>query len=351
MPIAAEFAVRDAAAGGWTLELDDVNLHGSGMNWIAISQEQIMPWTTIADFKYPQGWVQPAMAGERARESCRVLEEGGILYFPAIPFDFPQEEIDFLLSQKQSSFKGHKNISYRPTTDLLRGDAGETPEASQKLRQIMRDYSKRVTGFLTKLLAPYASHWKLDYASYRPVEEQNRDLPLHKRNDLMHVDAFPNRPTRGGRILRVFTNINPSRTRVWQVTEPFEAIAKKYARDAGLTELTADSPVRALLRGLGPLLKTVGVPATDRSAYDRFMLRFHDYLKENNDYQANYPKERIEFPPGSTWLVYTDTVPHAVLSGQYALEQTYIIPVEAMVAPQCAPIRVLEGMVGKGLAK
>jgi hypothetical protein len=102
---------------------------------------------------------------------------------------------------------------------------------------------------------------------------------------------------------------------------------------------------------MSPLLKTVGVKGTDRSAYDRFMLRFHDYLKENSDYQTKYPKERIEFPPGSSWMVYTDTVPHAVLSGQYALEQTYIIPVDAMVAPTHAPIRVLEGMVGHGLAK
>jgi hypothetical protein len=310
-----------------------------------------MPWISVGDYRYPEGWSQGTDVAARAREYCRQLEEGGIIYFDSTPFEFPQEEIDFLLSQKQSSFKGHKNISYRPGTDLLRGDAGETPEAGQKLRSIMRSFSQRITAFADQFLAPYAGHRKLDFASYRPVEEHNRDLPLHKRNDLVHVDAFPSRPTRGGRILRIFANINPRRGRVWEVTEPFEAIAKKYASDAGLKQLTADSPVRALLRSMSPLLKTVGVKGTDRSAYDRFMLRFHDYLKENSDYQTKYPKERIEFPPGSSWMVYTDTVPHAVLSGQYALEQTYIIPVDAMVAPTHAPIRVLEGMVGHGLAK
>jgi 3-deoxy-D-manno-oct-2-ulosonic acid (Kdo) hydroxylase len=309
-----------------------------------------MPWTTITDFRHPGGWSDKAGATEHARDACEQLERGGILYFSSVPFEFPQQDIDFLLSQKQSSFKGHKNISYRPATDLLRGDAGETPEASQRLRQIMRQYSQRVTGFLDQFLAPYAGRRKLDFASYRPVEEHNRDLPLHKRNDLMHVDAFPSRPTRGGRILRVFTNINPSRNRIWQVTEPFDAIAKKFARDAGLDQLTAQTPGRAIARTLSPLLKVVGVKGTDRSAYDRFMLRFHDYLKENTDYQQNYPKERIEFPPGSTWMVYTDTVPHSVLEGQYALEQTYIIPIEAMVAPRCSPIRVLEEMTGRALA-
>jgi hypothetical protein len=312
--------------------------------------EDSMPWINIDDFGHPGGWSDSSQAAQRARESCRQLEAGGILYFNNIPFEFPQEDVEFLLSQKQSSFKGHKNISYRPATDFLRGQESESAEAAARLGAVMRGYSQRVTGFLDQFLSPYAGQRKLDYASYRPIEEQNRDLPVHKRNDLMHVDAFPGRPTRGGRILRVFTNINPSRTRVWQVTEPFEAIAKKYARQAGLSELTSDSPVRAVLRSLAPLLKTVGVKGTDRSAYDRFMLRFHDYLKENSDYQTTYPKETIEFPPGSTWLVYTDTVPHAVLSGQYALEQTYIIPVEAMVAPQSAPIRVLEAMVGRPLA-
>lgn len=309
----------------------------------------LMPWITVDDFRHPQGWINAADAGRRARECCGSLERGGILYFNAVPFEFPQEELDFLLSQKQSSFKGHKNISYRPGTDLLRGDAGETPEASERLRQIMRSYSRRVTEFLGKFLSPYAGKWKMDFASYRPVEEHNRDLPLHKRNDLMHVDAFPSRPTRGGRILRVFTNINPKRNRIWQVTEPFDAIAKKFAEGAGLQSLTAPTPGRAVMRSLGPLLKAVGVKGTDRSAYDRFMLRFHDYLKENTDYQTNYPKERIEFPPGSSWLVYTDTVPHAVLEGQYALEQTYIIPLEAMVEPRHAPIRVLEEMTGRAL--
>lgn len=62
----------------------------------------------------------------------------------------------------------------------------------------MGNYSKQVIQFVDQLLAPYAGHWTIDYASFRPLEEQSRDLPLHKRNDLAHVDAFPSRPTNGG---------------------------------------------------------------------------------------------------------------------------------------------------------
>jgi hypothetical protein len=80
------------------------------------------------------------------------------------------------------------------------------------------------------------------------------------------------------------------------------------------------------------------------------MLRFHDYLKEKSDFQENCRKVRIEFPPGSTWICFTDSVPHAVLSGQYALEQTFIIDLRGLVTPERAPIRVLEKIAGRPMA-
>jgi hypothetical protein len=52
----------------------------------------------------------------------------------------------------------------------------------------------------------------------------------------------------------------------------------------------------------------------------------------------------------TTWICYTDAVPHAVLSGQYALEQTFIIPVRALVTPENSPLRILEKMAGQPLA-
>jgi hypothetical protein len=311
----------------------------------------MMSWTPVDDFRYAQGWLGAGGADARARECCAALEEGQILFFARPPFDLPEADRQFLLSQRQSDFKAHKNISYRPKADVLRGAVSQRPEDGRRLHEVMRNFSKQVTQFLERFLTPYAGRWTIDYASFRPLEERGRDLSLHKRNDLAHVDAFPTRPTNGGRILRIFTNINPQQDRVWEVTEPFEPLAKKLAQDAGLEKFArgAASKQRAILRGLAPVLRVVGLRGVDRSPYDRFMLRFHDYLKENADFQSR-PKMRLEFPPGSTWLVYTDTVPHAVLSGQFALEQTYIVPVEAMVKPASAPIRVLEALCGTGLA-
>lgn len=309
-----------------------------------------MQWAEFNDYT-SGGWAAGADASKRSREACRTIEQGRIIYFPQPPFELSQDDREFLLSQKQSAFKGHKNISYRPTTDVLRGADTESPEAAAKLQDVMRRFSKNVTGFLANFLAPYAKDWKLDFASYRPLEEQNRDNSLHKRNDLMHVDAFPSRPTHGGRILRCFVNINPSRVRVWETTEGFNTVAEKFADDAGLRKFAAgaSSPASVLLRKFAPVFKVVGIKGMDRSAYDKFMLRFHDYLKESNDYQQKWTKYRMEFPPGSCWMVYTDQVPHAVLSGQYAMEQTYIIPLKAMVAPELSPARVLEKMCGTAL--
>jgi hypothetical protein len=80
------------------------------------------------------------------------------------------------------------------------------------------------------------------------------------------------------------------------------------------------------------------------------MLHFHDWLKENTELQRGPERVRSEFLPGCTWLVFTDGVPHAALSGRFALEHTYIVPRQSLVAPELAPISVLERMCGRQLA-
>ena len=116
--------------------------------------------------------------------------------------------------------------------------------------------------------------------------------------------------------------------------------------EAGLPEI-AKKPTGT---GWADMLRAVGLPIADRSAYDRFMLGFHDYLKFNRDYQRDCAKYRFEFPPDSTWMVFTDIVPHAVLSGQHALEQTVIVRCESLAARGHAPIAILEALCGWPLA-
>jgi len=299
-----------------------------------------MPWIQINDYG-TGGWADAGNARARAQQCCAELEDGHILFFPAPPFELPPDDVQFLVSLKPADSRLHKNVSYRPQEDLLRGfdDGGH----EHRVHGVMRRYAAEVARFVSRFLEPYAGRFQTDYASFRPLEEEGRDLPLHKRNDLLHVDAFPSRPTHGGRILRVFTNVNPSNDRVWMVGERFPQLAERFAEAAGLRKFAqASRALRGLKRGLGAFL-----PIPDRAPYDSFMLHFHDWLKENVAFQTTLEgKEQIAFPPMSTWLVLTDGVPHAALSGQFAMEQTFIIPVEALVAPEVAPIRILEKLSG-----
>jgi 3-deoxy-D-manno-octulosonic acid hydroxylase-like protein len=311
-----------------------------------------MAWITVDDFHYPTGWRNDVTGEERAHWYCQQLEQGALLVFDEIPFELPPGHQEFLRSRPPGGSHYHKNVSYRPHNDRVRGFSAGVPGDLGQLRAIMRDYSCQVTQFLARFLVPYAPHWALDYASFRPFEEEGRHLPLHQRNDLLHVDAFPSRPTQGGRILRVFTNIHPRCTRVWQITDRVDVLAEHLAWDAGLDRFAAQgsSAAHRCLRRALRLLQAMGFPMVDRSAYDRFMLRFHDYLKENGGFQQRCGKTRLEFPPHATWIVFTDGVPHAVLSGQFALEHTYIIPLQALLAPHHAPIRVLEALCGTPLS-
>jgi hypothetical protein len=279
------------------------------------------------------------------------LETGNVLFFPATPFALPEQSREFLRNLNFTGGALHKNIAYRPASDRVTGMEGDGA-GLERLRSIMRDYSRAVIEFTSKLLPGYAGRWSIDYASFRPLKEQGRGLPVNKRNDLIHTDAFPSRPTNGGMILRVFTNIHPSKTRHWVTTDPFPEVAARYAREAGLERIarSAALPSRRLLNRCAGALQALGLPAVQRSPYDRFMLRFHEYLKRNAEFQANSPKYHFEFSPGSTWLIFTDLVPHSVQSGQHALEQTFIIAPESLADPERAPVAVLEQICRRPLA-
>jgi len=293
-------------------------------------------------------WPRDGEASPKAQAHvwCRQLEAGNILYFPQTPIHFAPDSLAFLLGQQQTGSMLHKNIAYKPNLDSMSGlDASTTNDADlQQLKAVMRQYSQDVSRFLTGFLAPYQGRWRLDYASFRPQEEESRDLPLRRRNDLLHTDAFPTRPTYGARILRFFNNIHPERTRDWVVSDPFTLLAPRYAPQ----QLDLPGTGNAASRTLRSLAAATGlgrsIPSLKRSPYDDFMMRFHNFLKENDAFQASCPKEHLSFPPGSSWMVYTDMVPHAVLSGQYALEQTFLVDHQAMVAPEFSPLSVLESM-------
>lgn len=302
----------------------------------------------IADFSQ-EGWADSAAAGERAFWCCERLEDAQILWFPRLFFGISENDRRFMCEVQQSNSPQVKNISYDASTGLLRGYDG-SPSHKLILERVLRESAESFRRLAMELLSPYARHLQADLTSFRPIEEQDRVLPTHSRNDLIHIDAFPRRPARDRRILRFFTNLNFSKPRVWITSESFERLASRMALDAGLAQYTRGGS--GILQRFKHALITAAqsrLPVINRSPYDRFMLSFHDYLKMNESFQAGCRKEQVEFPAGSSWVAFTDAIPHAVVSGQCAIEQTFFLPVTSMLSPRKSPLRVLEAMVGSSL--
>jgi hypothetical protein len=264
------------------------------------------------------------------------LEDGKVLFFPRLGFALRDEE-RALLDPSLSSGRA-KNVSLDPS-GKLKHEAG-SPAERALLNAMMRRFADTAVALSRELFPAYAGSLERARTSFRPIEITGRRYsPLHDDTRL-HVDAFPTRPMRGRRIMRLFSNIHPGSTpRVWNVGEPFADMARKI-----LPQVKEPPAFVAWLRAA--TLQTRGL----RSRYDDLMLGLHDRAKLDLDYQRATPKAEIRFPPGTTWLCYTDQVMHAALSGQFVLEQTFHLDVEAMAEPWRAPIRVLESMTGRALA-
>jgi hypothetical protein len=144
-------------------------------------------------------------------------------------------------------------------------------------------------------------------------------------------------------------NIHPERSRIWVTSHHFESLASQFAEKIGLTRSPGllDGWKRAVIKAGA----RVGLPVTDRPPYDAFMLKMHHTMKEDAAFQRNCPKDRWEFPAGSAWMVFTDSASHACLSGQYMLEQTFVVRRRSLTCPELAPISILERIAGYPLAR
>src|SRR5581483_7149007 len=121
------------------------------------------------EFVTIESWPAPQLTDYRP-----ALEAGNVLFFPTTPFRLPEESQDFLRNLNFSGGAIHKNVAYRPGADRVTGVEADSAQA-KRLKSILRDYSRTVVEFTRALLPQYAPAWKLDYASFRPLEEQGRD--------------------------------------------------------------------------------------------------------------------------------------------------------------------------------
>ena len=283
------------------------------------------------------GTWNPVLDAAARNAATDALESGKVLYLPRLRFDVQPDERRFL-STAWSDGKS-KNIYLRGRERTLRGAVGSSQDQFALSAMIER-FGQQAQQLVSALFPHYVSHLQFGNTSFRPFEIEGRPPKSFRKDDTrLHPDAFPSNPTEGARLLRVFTNVNPEgRPRVWRVGEPFPDMAARILPRA-----------RRQLPGEAVLLHALHVTKKRRSEFDHFMLELHDRTKADLVYQRDMPQQRVEFPPGSTWIVFSDQVLHAVLSGAMMLEQTWMLPVTALRYPERAPLRVLESMVGRSL--
>jgi len=279
-------------------------------------------------------WNGPYEPAVKTR-AVAALESGAVLFFPGLSFRLEDSEKQFL-DARVSDGKA-KNISLDPDTGKIQATSLEGDEA-RRLAAMMARFANQASSLVHDLL-PYAQVERAR-TSYRPVEVKGRGYSKISDDRLLHIDAFPSRPMRSGRrILRFFANVAPSSPRHWLVGEPFEPFARSFLPRVG-----------PHLPGKSWLYEKLGVTRGRRSLYDELMLSLHDAAKLDADFQKASPRDAVDFPAQSCWLVFTDQVLHAALGGEFALEQTFHLDVAEMTEPARAPIRVLERLSGRALA-
>ena len=279
-------------------------------------------------------WTGPFAPDMRAK-AVDALEHGKVLVFPRLAFPFEADEQN-LFTPSLSNGKS-KNVSLKKSGEL--GGTIATGDVAKTLAQMMERFASQATRFLEELIPRYAGRLERAPTSYRPVEIEGRPASVIHDDTRLHVDAFPSRPMRGRRIMRLFTNVNPhGKPRIWHVGEPFESMATKLGPRA-----------REGSRLHASLLAALGVTKGARSPYDSVMLGLHDSAKRDDAYQETSPQIEVPFPSGTTWVCYTDQVMHAALAGQYVLEQTFHLDVDAMARPELSPLKVLERLRGRAL--
>ena len=257
------------------------------------------------------------------------LEQGKIVFLPSDGFMLDDEE-HRLLNENRLAPK-QKNISYHHLNKSLEHLNLAHEEDRPITLAMMSRFSNYAYLLIKQLFPNYSENLEWGRTSFRPAKVEGRQTSVLKDDTRLHVDAFKSSPVHGKRILRVFSNINPDNLpRVWHIGELFTEVVARF---------------KPLIPKYSSMLANIQVKLkltkTKRSLYDHMMLSLHDQMKKDEQYQAQVKKIEFHFPANSTWVVFTDQVSHAALAGQFLLEQSFYLPVEAQVYPKYSPLAQL----------
>jgi hypothetical protein len=263
------------------------------------------------------------------------LEAGKVLYFPKLAFTPSADEKRFFSPEIRNPKS--RNISL-DAQGRLKGAVGDDVTQAALASMIGR-FRMQAQSLIHSIVPRYTNALRLAPTSYRPMQVATRSQSWRADDRRMHVDAFPSRPNYGERILRVFTNVNPSgEPRVWRIGEPFETVAKRF--------LPRAKPYSAWQ---AKVINALHITKSLRSEYDHLMLQLHDGMKSDPDYQRDAPQITMPFPAGCVWICFSDQASHAVMSGQYMMEQTFHLPVAQQYDPEASPLAILTRLTGRTL--
>ncbi|MEO8277635.1 MAG: Kdo hydroxylase family protein [Thermoanaerobaculia bacterium] len=277
-------------------------------------------------------------AAATADSLARQLERGELVFFEKCPFPLPTgSDLEFLLARQ---LDGHaKSITLFPATGVMGGQQAGTAEDTVRLKAVLEDFSREASRWLARALPRYHRAARLGPLRFRLVEEKGRPIDPRISGALLHVDANSDQAAHGGSFLRVFVNINPTVEREWLTSESLGSLLDQWGekvREPG--ETRPDWRTRLRLRFGGRF----GIPLPETSTYDQLMMRLHFFGKTDPYLQEQAPTTYWAFPPGSAWVVFSDLVSHAVVGGQFAIDQTYLVPPHAFVEPERSTRAVIE---------
>ena len=269
-------------------------------------------------------------------ESIAALEAGQVLFFPQLPFILAPAEYQLMTPEVRDPKV--RNISLG-NDHKLKGALGDAATLAA-LESMIARFRQQACALVDQLLPQYQPVLRAAPTSYRPAKVETRSQSWRADDRRLHVDAFPSRPNYGERILRVFSNINPEGVpRVWRIGEPFEAVARHFLPGS-----------KAYSTWQAKVLQATRVTKSFRSEYDHLMLQLHDGMKRDLDYQQDARQVTMAFPSGSTWICFSDQASHAVMSGQYMLEQTLHLKPQDQYDPDASPLAILSRLTGRTLA-
>ncbi|HET8701839.1 MAG TPA: Kdo hydroxylase family protein [Nitrococcus sp.] len=277
----------------------------------------------------------PADPETRSR-ALAALESGGIVYLPQHPFHLTDREQVFLdpaVVNQPRRHTGRARIIVETDIGKTRRCALDDKADQTAMEAMVGRFEQWSRAFLSDLVPRYTDKLEIGPTTFRPC-------PRTAAQGL-HVDAFFPLPTQGRRVLRLFTNVNPSGLpRVWRVAEEhFEEFSARLK-----------SRIKREIPGSGWLLERLHATKGRRTPYDHVMRQLRKLAKRDADYQRNAPQRLVEFPSGATWFTFTDGVLHGAVSGQFAFEQTFFLPVAGMREPDRSPLRTLERLFHRKLA-